>query len=51
MDDLQLLLQVSYTNKNKYNTEHCALCYADIECSVSDGLHQRQQPHTTNYFQ
>ena len=44
MINLQLLLQVSYTVRYKYNTEHLALCCADIERSVSNGLHKRQKP-------
>ena len=43
MINLQLLLQVSYTVRYKYNTEHLALCCADIERSVSNGLHKRQK--------
>ena len=51
MIDLQLLLQVSYTDRYKYNTEHHALCCADIECSVSDVLHELQKPYSHELLQ
>lgn len=51
MIDLQLLLQVSYPDRYDDNTEHHALCCADIECSVFDGLHERKKPHSHKLLQ
>ena len=51
MINVQLLLQVSYTDRYKYTTEHHALCCADIECSVSDGLHKRKESHSNELLQ